>query len=87
MAAGFLVPNSPSTAYGGPPPLTQGRQTRSEHALSTSFWTEFYQNPISVVILLPSPRAFTLRYFSMFRLQSSYLQRADTCSGITIKIA
>ena len=28
LAADFSVSNSPSTAYGGPPPLTQGRHTR-----------------------------------------------------------
>ena len=28
LAADFSVSNSPSTAYGGPPPLTHGRQTR-----------------------------------------------------------
>ena len=27
LAADFSVSNSPSTAYGGPPPLTQGRHT------------------------------------------------------------
>ena len=30
MIRDFLVPNSPSTAYGGPPPLTQGRLSRVE---------------------------------------------------------
>ena len=30
MIRDFLVPNSPSTAYGGPPPLTQGRLSRAD---------------------------------------------------------